>query len=266
MNKRVQRYSRRNNRQQGVIFWLLIFLLICIAVLAYMIAWIPAIGVLIYFAVRKDKNGHKKRNIIITSAVLVTSFGFCIYSLSSPTELESLQAMWPKREYDIADTVEVSISGKPEGADIDGLTMDGGGIAEMTYEDGVARVSFTGTGREAISFSSGDVESIPVTITVKDAAAEQAAQEQAAQEEPAQEEATEEATEVAEEQPTQATQGETEQEEPVQEQEEQEEMVWIPASGSKYHSDPTCSGMNNPTKVTKEEAESAGYEPCKRCY
>ena len=44
------------------------------------------------------------------------------------------------------------------------------------------------------------------------------------------------------------------------------EMVWIPKSGSKYHSNSGCSNMKNPTQVTKEEAESRGYEPCKKCY
>lgn len=46
----------------------------------------------------------------------------------------------------------------------------------------------------------------------------------------------------------------------------QEEMVWIPASGSKYHSNSSCSGMNNPTQVTLSEAEAMGYTPCKRCH
>lgn len=46
----------------------------------------------------------------------------------------------------------------------------------------------------------------------------------------------------------------------------QEPMVWIPASGSKYHSNSSCSGMNNPTQVTLSEAQNMGYEPCKRCY
>lgn len=43
-------------------------------------------------------------------------------------------------------------------------------------------------------------------------------------------------------------------------------MVWIPESGSKYHSSPTCSGMENPTQVTLEQAIAWGYEPCKRCH
>lgn len=43
-------------------------------------------------------------------------------------------------------------------------------------------------------------------------------------------------------------------------------MVWIPQSGSKYHSKSSCSNMKNPTQITKEEAERRGYEPCKKCY
>ena len=50
------------------------------------------------------------------------------------------------------------------------------------------------------------------------------------------------------------------------EPQQQEVMVWIPATGSKYHSRSDCSGMNNPSQVTLEYAQSHGYEPCKRCY
>ena len=45
-----------------------------------------------------------------------------------------------------------------------------------------------------------------------------------------------------------------------------ETMVWIPKSGSKYHTYSSCSNMKNPTQVTEEEAEAMGYEPCKRCH
>lgn len=44
------------------------------------------------------------------------------------------------------------------------------------------------------------------------------------------------------------------------------EMVWIPQSGSKYHSYSSCSNMKNPSQVSKSDAESMGYEPCKKCY
>lgn len=45
-------------------------------------------------------------------------------------------------------------------------------------------------------------------------------------------------------------------------------MVWIPATGSKYHSIPDCGNMN-PNKATQEtesQALSQGYEACKKCW
>lgn len=44
------------------------------------------------------------------------------------------------------------------------------------------------------------------------------------------------------------------------------EMVWIPSSGTKYHNDSSCSNMNSPREVSREEAEQMGYTPCKKCY
>ena len=48
--------------------------------------------------------------------------------------------------------------------------------------------------------------------------------------------------------------------------ETQPTMVYIAGSGTKYHRLPSCSGMENPTEVTLEQAESWGYTPCKRCH
>lgn len=57
---------------------------------------------------------------------------------------------------------------------------------------------------------------------------------------------------------------------PVQETEpdsgDQETMVWIPKSGSKYHRDPDCSGMDDPTQVPLSQAKANGYTACKRCH
>lgn len=44
------------------------------------------------------------------------------------------------------------------------------------------------------------------------------------------------------------------------------EQVWIPKTGSKYHRRSGCSGMKNPTQVSRSKAESLGYQPCKKCY
>ena len=47
-----------------------------------------------------------------------------------------------------------------------------------------------------------------------------------------------------------------------------EEMVWITATGSKYHNKNDC-GNTDPSKaseISRSEAESRGYEPCKKCF
>lgn len=49
-------------------------------------------------------------------------------------------------------------------------------------------------------------------------------------------------------------------------QEPLEEQVWISRTGSKYHSNSSCSGMKNPSQVSINRAENMGLTPCKRCY
>ena len=46
---------------------------------------------------------------------------------------------------------------------------------------------------------------------------------------------------------------------------ENTEMVWVSKTGKKYHSDPSCSNMNSPRQITREEAEKEGYTPCSKC-
>ena len=68
-------------------------------------------------------------------------------------------------------------------------------------------------------------------------------------------------------------QEETTASDPVTEQEESNNtdvgtMVWIPATGEKYHSIPNCGRMNPDTarQVSRSEAEAMGYGPCSKCY
>ena len=46
------------------------------------------------------------------------------------------------------------------------------------------------------------------------------------------------------------------------------DMVWLSATGSKYHSIPNCGKMdpNKARQVSKEEAVGRGFEPCSKCY
>ena len=45
-------------------------------------------------------------------------------------------------------------------------------------------------------------------------------------------------------------------------------MVWIPATGKKYHSIPNCGRMNpdNARQISKSDAESRGYDACSKCW
>lgn len=56
--------------------------------------------------------------------------------------------------------------------------------------------------------------------------------------------------------------------ESTQDVQQQEEMVWIAGSGNgtKYHCDSSCSNMSNPVQISLADAQTRGYEACKRCY
>lgn len=43
-------------------------------------------------------------------------------------------------------------------------------------------------------------------------------------------------------------------------------MVYVVAEGKKYHSNPNCSNMKSPIKISIEKAKTEGYTPCKKCY
>lgn len=82
--------------------------------------------------------------------------------------------------------------------------------------------------------------------------------------EPATEAPTEPATEAPTEPVTEApTEPATE---APTEPEPQGNMVWISKTGKKYHSNPNCSNMKNPSQITEEQAIARKLERCKKCY
>lgn len=264
----------RPKKKRGCLFWFFTLIAICLALALYSIAWIPAVVCIIYFAIRRDYAGTRTRNILISAAVMVTSLFLFAGMMASP-DLTSLQADWGKTEFDISETTEVRITGYPDDAKIESLELSENNIAELNYTDGKAIIKFTGTGEAALFFTAnGDIDSATTTITVVDKEAEEQerkeAEEKAEQERIAQEQAEKEAQEQAEreaqEQAEIEAQEQAQQSQASANMDSQEQMVWIPQSGSKYHSNSSCSGMNNPTQVTISEAQSMGYEPCKKCY
>lgn len=263
-----------HGKKRGCLFWLGVIFVICFAIALYSFAWIPAIGFLIYFAVTRDVRGTKRRNIVISSCVIVTSLILFALMMATP-DLTSIRAEWGKTEFDISETTEVKITGYPDDAEVTSLELSENSIAKLDYSDGKAIITFTDTGEAALFFTAnGDVTSSTTTITVVDSEAEELAQkeaeERAEQERLAREQAEQEAAEKAAAEQAAAEQKAAEQAaiaaQEESQQEPHEQMVWIPQSGSKYHSNSSCSGMNNPTQVTISEAQSMGYEPCKKCY
>lgn len=45
----------------------------------------------------------------------------------------------------------------------------------------------------------------------------------------------------------------------------QREVVWISKNSNKFHYLSHCSGLQNTTEISIEDAKSQGYIPCKRC-
>lgn len=63
---------------------------------------------------------------------------------------------------------------------------------------------------------------------------------------------------------TAAKQRQTEAKSPSQEY--KEGYVYVSRTGSKYHSNASCSNMNSPSYVPLSEAKQVGLDPCKKCY
>ena len=268
--------KKNNNGGIGCLGVIAVLFLISVALTIYSYCWIPAIFVLIYCIKSKKFQAYKKRNVTICSIVIATSlitFGFL--NQPKPTTIE---ANWDKHEFAVGETTIVEIAISPENKKIKDLQLSSNNLAQLDQADNKATVTFTRPGTASIFFTANDsVDSNSVDITVIDKEAEQkkieeeekkkAEQEAAKKAEEERLKAEEEARIKAEQEA--ATQAEVERlkaEQESQSKQPQEETVWIPQSGSKYHSNSSCSGMNNPTEVTISEAQSRGYEPCKKCH
>lgn len=153
---------------------------------------------------------------------------------------------------------DVNITAKTEPDDFELSSEDfktSGGTIDVDGSKAIFNASEAG--EYDIWIENGDIKSNVLTITVIDKAAIEAQKEA--------EEAQRKADEAAALAAAQA-EAEAQAQAEAQTQQPQEEMVWIPSSGSKYHSRSSCSGMDNPQEVTLSKAESMGYTPCKRCH
>lgn len=259
-----ERGEDMKNKKGGCLSIFIILLLLSLAIAVYSFVWIPAIGALIYFIVSKKHPDTRMRNIIASIAVIITSLIVCVW-LGSTQDLTSVDAKWMSTEYDISENTTVTFVPTPSDAKIESIELVNNDIATMKQEGNAAVVTFKNIGTETLTFKVNGIESNQETITVKDKAAEELAAKKAEEERIAAQQAEQER--IAQEQAAQ----QAEQEQAAQQQaaqQPQEQMVWISATGDKYHSKPNCGQMNPDTsyQMTLSEAQANGYEPCKRCH
>lgn len=165
-----------------------------------------------------------------------------------------------KTIYGINTSIPITAEFEPSDAKLDNVICEASG-GEFINSNGKFSFVASEAGNYELYVKCGNVESNTLTFAIEDKEAKRKAEEAEKQAElEAQKKAEEEAAAQA------ATEAQAQAETQAQTQQPQEQMVWIPSSGSKYHSNSSCSGMNNPTQVTKSVAEARGYTPCKKCY
>ena len=162
-------------KKNGCLTWIIGFFVVCLLIGLYSLAWIPAIGFIIYYLIKKDYSGTRKRNFIISIIIFITSLLLFIWGTNS-SSLTDIQADWGKTTFDVSETVEVKITPTPSDAKIEKLTLSDNDIAKLKYKDGKAIVSFKKVGTATVTFTANDsIDSNAATITVKDKKAEEAA-------------------------------------------------------------------------------------------
>ena len=126
----------------------------------------------------------------------------------------------------------------------------------------------TGTVTLYIKDNRGDVSSNKIKVKVEDKAAIKKAKEEAKRKAEEEKKKKEEAAKKKAEAEAAKKKAEEEakRKAAAAATESQEEMVWVPNTGSKYHSNPNCSNMDNPREEPISEAKSEGFTPCKKCY
>lgn len=169
--------NESNKRQKSWKTILLWFFIICFTLVIYSLAWIPAIIAIIIFAIKKGPN--KKRNLLISIAICISSFFVFMNTDSSTVQLTSLQVEWSESEYDIKETTELTLSPIPEDAKIKTLSISDNSIATLEYKNGKAIVSFKADGSEDIYFIANDkIKSNKNSIKVIDTESELKAKEE----------------------------------------------------------------------------------------
>lgn len=254
-------------------------------ILFFLIIFFP-IGL---FLMWKYSNWNK-----IIKLILSFLFGITFMGIVLSPKLESITLTADTSTvYDIDDAVKIKIKTDPDDYKIQKNDFE---ISGGTIDIDGKKVIFTASkaGKYKIFVEKSGVTSNTITLKYEDKAAlekereeERIAAEQAIQEKLAEKQAEQERLEAeqAEQERLEAERAEQEQlavaqanqesnssaqaaGQAGQSQPENEAMVYLSATGEKYHSIPNC-GRMNPNKarqVSLSEAQAQGYEPCSKCY
>lgn len=194
------------------------------------------------------------------------ALGIIVYFTSPKLESVTLAAD-TEQVYDINYEIPIEVSTTPKdySLSVSSFSISGGDVVER---NGDFLFISEEEGEYTVSIEMYNVDSNKLIFKIEDKAA--IAQAEAQAEKEAQEKAEEERIKAEQEAAAQAEAERIKEEQETaaqaESQEPQEQMVYISQSGEKYHSNPNCSGMNNPRKVTLSEAQSLGLEACKKCY
>lgn len=152
---------------------------------------------------------------------------------------------------DVNQDLELTYTISPVGGNSDiKVNASSADIEAECYGDKLIVSTSDAEGSYVISLQSDDVKSNEITVNVVDSVkkAEEERRQAELQEQQRQEEIRRQA------------------EQKSASQKQNEEYVYVVSSGTKYHSNSSCSNMKNPSRITKDEAVSRGFEPCKKCY
>ena len=247
--------------------------------------WIILLLILFFpvglFLMWKYTNWKKPIKGIITALILIIAFS----GLSSEPKLEQISLSGNINEletYNINEAVSLTLSTTPTDYEIpeSDIKCSGGNLNIMGKQ---VIFSAPKTGKYRVWVEHDGVKSNKVVINIEDKKAIELAEKEA--QEKAEEEARikaeeakkaeAEAKKAEEEAAAQAAAQKAEEEriaaeaaQAAQSSQPQEQMVWISATGSKYHNKSSCGKMNpnNATQITLSDAQSRGYTPCKKCY
>lgn len=290
--------------KRGCVMYFLMFLLICTGILLFPLLWLASVpGIFISRRFMKANPKRKKKWTIILSILSLLSIVAFARTDTSLPDLETISIVNSSDfEMDINSDYELELAVSPDSAVLDELKLsDSADLVELEYESGSSTAtikSSSSTGATFIYLESNGIKSNKIKVTIVDRVAEQKAETariaQKKAEEEAKKKAEEEAKLKAEEEAKKKAEAEAKKkaEEEAKTKAEasansnnnvasgssnssvakpskpQGEMVWLSATGKKYHRIPNCGKMNPNTarQVTLSSAQSSGYKPCSKCF